>query len=247
MLEAVDVWFRYPRSDWVMRGIDIELSNGFYCIVGRNGSGKTTLLRIFAGMLRPQKGEISINGRPIKSYRDLVGKAIYLPSNPTAFLVGPRIEDDFQKAGVSDDLIEFFAVRDIARKKIFEASEGERRIATVIAALSYDVDIVLLDEVTVGLDKELRSKLVDILRRFGKRKMVLLATNDFRIIPFCDRILFLEKGRIAEDGPPIGLIGKVPYISRNQTVRIFSVLRQLGLDPELDRRAVLDLLVKCIC
>lgn len=246
-LSIENVWFKYPESDWVLKGINLKLGYGFYCIVGKNGSGKTTLLRVIAGMLRPQRGYVAVNGKRVRSYKDALGKVIYLPSNPTTFLVGPRIGDDFKRAGVSEDLIQMFSAERIMNKGIFEASEGERRIAAAITALAYDVDIVLLDEVTVGLDKELRTKLVEALKEVGQRKIILLATNDFRIIPFCDEILFLRNGCIEAKGPPKSIIDKVPYLSRNQTVSIYKALIQNGADLELDKKSVISMLVRFLC
>jgi len=109
------------------------------------------------------------------------------------------------------------------------------------------VDIVLLDEVTVGLDKELRTKLVEALKEVGQRKIILLATNDFRIIPFCDEILFLRNGCIEAKGPPKSIIDKVPYLSRNQTVSIYKALIQNGADLELDKKSVISMLVRFLC
>lgn len=247
MLSIRDVWFRYPRSEWILKGLSADLESGFYCLVGPNGSGKTTLLRIVAGMLKPQRGAIFIHDRKIKSYKDAIGKVIYLPSNPTTFLVGPRIRDDFEKACVDDYLIDLFGARKIMDKKIFEASEGERRLAAIITALAYDVDIVLLDEVTVGLDKELREKLVEVLKVLGQKKTVLLATNDFRVIPFCDEILYLYNGKVEVKGHPSTLIGKVPYLSANQIVLIYEVLIKRGFNTDLDKSRILEELVKLLC
>jgi len=65
-LELVDVWFRYPGlSDYVLRGVNLKITNGLTVIVGENGSGKTTLLMIMAGLLRPERGKVLFNGMDI--------------------------------------------------------------------------------------------------------------------------------------------------------------------------------------
>lgn len=247
LLSIRNVWFKYPRSEWILKNLSADLTAGFYCLIGCNGSGKTTLLRLIAGMLKPKRGYVVVCGKRVRSYRDVIGKIIYLPSNPSTFLVGPKIRDDFEKAGVGEDLIDFFAARKIMEKKIFEASEGERRLAAIITALAYNTNIVLLDEVTVGLDKGLRGKLVSALRSFGRKKIILLATNDFRIIPFCDEVLLLKEGRISIRGKPEDIIDEVPYLSANQTIRIYRTLIQQGADLELDKKDILKALVNLLC
>ncbi|MCR8432618.1 MAG: ATP-binding cassette domain-containing protein [Candidatus Korarchaeota archaeon] len=247
LLSIRNAWFRYPRSNWILRGLNLDLDRGFYCLTGCNGSGKTTLLRIIAGMLKLNRGSLTVCGKRVKSYRDVVSKVIYLPSNPSTFLTGPRIVDEFERAKVSEDLIDYFSVRDIMHEQIFKVSEGERRLAALVTALSYKTDVVLLDEITVGLDKENRIRLIELLKNVGRERLILLATNDFRILPFCDEILFLEDGRIKIRSKPELALDELPYLSLNQTVQVYKVLLKLGLDPKFTKDDLIKALAMMLC
>lgn len=205
------------------------------------------MLRIIAGMLKPKRGHVSVCGREVKSYKDVIGNVIYLPSNPSVFLVGPKIIDDFNRAQVDEDLIDYFSAGRIVSERIFRVSEGERRLAAIMAALSYRVHIILLDEATIGLDKENRTKLMELLRDVGKKKLVLLATNDFRVLPFCDEILLLDDGRIKLRGPPDSIFDQVSQLSWNQTVQVYRALLRLGLNPKLTRDSLIKVLMGILC
>jgi cobalt/nickel transport system ATP-binding protein len=119
-LELVDVWFRYPGlSDYVLRGVNLKITNGLTVIVGENGSGKTTLLMIMAGLLRPERDKVLFNGmdifKEIRHVRDIMGVVFQDPDDQLFnFTVYDEIAYTIRQMGFSEDYI---------RRRITEVSE----------------------------------------------------------------------------------------------------------------------------
>ena len=133
MLKVNDVWFKYDKKEWLLKGISFEIGPGIHCIVGKNGSGKTTLIRIIIGALKPQRGYITIYGKRIRSIKDAIGLISYVPSNPMSFLVGPTVEEDIKKAMLKANkedtkILELVDLDGLYRKKILDLSEGQKRL-----------------------------------------------------------------------------------------------------------------------
>jgi len=208
-LQLINIWFRFPFSDWIFRNVSLELENGIYIIVGRNGVGKTTLLRIIAGILKPQKGRIYINSKEINSVKDAVKLVSFMPSSPYNMIIGPTVYDDIKKAVkafnnklTAREIIEFFSIEHLKEKKVFHLSYGEVHIVALASVYALGTPIILLDEPTVGLDKKYREKLVQLLKKISGDRIVVIAANDLRLIPIGQKIIALNNGGIDFIGDP---------------------------------------------
>ncbi|MHA1617491.1 MAG: energy-coupling factor ABC transporter ATP-binding protein [Candidatus Njordarchaeales archaeon] len=210
MIRLRNVWYRYPRSEeWCIRDLTTEIPYGVNMLVGPNGSGKTTLLRIIAGFYKPQRGYVEVLGKKINSYADNIGKLIYVPSNPKVFTVGPTVEKDIERIIASfnsrytvKEILDIFHISHLAKKRIYHLSEGEHRVLAIASALASDAEVILMDEPTVGLDKVFRNALIRIINEMGREKIILVATNDLRLVPRCDNILLLNNGQLMLSGSP---------------------------------------------
>ncbi len=180
-IEARDLWYRYPRGDYVVRGFSLRAGSGeIHALVGPNGSGKTTLLKLLAGIYKPAKGLVEHRGR-----------AYYVPQNPLLGLHGPRVEDEVCRShrpgGVDPKLaLEIAGLHGLASEGVARLSHGQLRRLALASALSSGADIVLMDEPTAGLDPESRvflEAMVDELADSGR--IVVVATHDE---PFLKRI-----------------------------------------------------------
>ncbi len=195
MLELKDIWFRYSKnSQWVLRGLTASFREGLNLVIGPNGSGKSTLLKVIVSFLKQEKGKILLNNKPIRKIDDVKGKMIYLPSNYLLYLTGPKVKDE-----IGDRMPE------LSDKRILELSEGEGRIVAIMSALLKDVDVILLDEPTIGLDKIKRRKIIELMRE-KKDKILIVASNDLRIVEYFDRVFLLYDGRIIKQGSPESVI-----------------------------------------
>ncbi len=233
MLELRDVWFRYSER-WILRGVTCRMEKGINCIVGPNGSGKTTLLRVIIGALRPQRGEVVVCGRKIRSLKDMIGIAIYVPSNPMCFLVGPKVEDEIPIG--ETELASIYGIRWPMKRGILKLSEGERHILAVISAIFRKPTILVLDEPTVGLDQEHREKIMRALRLVSKQMIVVMATNDIRIVKKCDKIFVLDRGKIIAEGEPRDVLYGENFEYGGQIVSLVrSLQRVYGKSPNMPR------------
>jgi len=252
MLKAEDIWFRYSKERWILRGVSFAIDRGLHCIVGPNGCGKTTLIRIIIGGLRPQHGKIIAFGRRIKGIKDAVGLMVYVPSNPTMFLVGPRVRDDLYKASRDpnmslSEIIDVLGLKDIMEKRIFELSEGQRHIVAVASAILYGTRIIVLDEPTIGLDRGYRSKIIEALRLVAKNRIIIVASNDLRFVKKCDTVMLLNDGKIVMHADPYDVLSSREFPFDDKLVRFINIMRKMGLPPKELSDDIVNLIRRALC
>ena len=231
-----EISFRYPSSDKiVLEKISLKFSSGeIIGLVGLNGSGKTTLLKILAGILPVTQGKIYYDDLSIKNIKDTKNTVIYVPENAKLFLIGPTVFDEFYRFLKSKDLVLSllgkFKLDSIINKKIYELSEGQRRLIAILSALHQQKNIFFLDEPTIGLDSDGRDILLHTITKVKNNNgIVIIATNDTRILPYLDRIVCLKDGNIPMDDKPQDVLIKLEEdigIIPNQISRIVSNLKK---------------------
>jgi ABC-2 type transport system ATP-binding protein len=206
-----------------------------YGLLGPNGSGKTTGLHILTGLLTPTEGSVLIGGVPIseKRSRDLYGFApddLPLPVALTGqeyleFHHAMRRRKDGPRAR---ELADLFGLTDDLDKQVGQYSHGMRRKLQVIAALSHEPQIVILDEPFRGLDPDAAAALRDVLAGFSRSgRTVLIATHDLlRAERECDDVTILANGRVVAAGPPRRLLAE--HGGTTDLESLFMVVTGLG-------------------
>ena len=228
--------FRYLKSDkLILNKLDLELATSqSVALVGLNGSGKTTFLKLLAGILSPSEGKIFINNLLVKSTKLTKKLVTILPENAKLFLIGPTVLAEFLKIFSTKEKVtqalKSYNLELLINKKIYELSEGERRLIALISALHQDKDIFLLDEPTIGLDSRGREILLTLIEEVKvKNKIIIIATNDNRILPKLDRIVGLKDGMLVIDGKPKDLLTNLQEtigIIPNQIARLIHDLNK---------------------
>ena len=196
---------RRERSHkWALRGVDLSLRAGDGVgLVGPTGSGKTTLLRILAGVLPVDEGSVTTDGR--------VGTLLSTEAGLTAALSGAENTELLAVLGgmtVTDARVAVPAVRELSGlgdafdRPVAGYSDGMRARLGFAVTAQFEVDVLLLDEVHEALDHEFRAIVAerahDIRRRGG---IIVMAGHDHAAIEsMCDRAVWLEDGKVAEDG-----------------------------------------------
>lgn len=132
-----------------------------------------------------------------------------LPSNPLVILLGPTVREDINKSTKVFNgrfnpfsLIEKYGAKRIADKRIANLSEGELRLTAALSCIALDTKVVLMDEPTVGLDKEYRERLISVIKDIASEKIVIVATNDIRLAAHADNIIALDNGKVISKGNP---------------------------------------------
>ncbi|MDO5411313.1 MAG: ABC transporter ATP-binding protein [Lachnospiraceae bacterium] len=217
------VSFRYPHTDKdTIRGIDLTIHPGEkLAVVGLNGAGKTTLIKLICGFLDPTQGRVLLNGIDIRTYnrRDYYAlfSAVFqdfsvLEANVAENVAQQTKEIDEKRvwgvlgqAGLTDKIRALpDGIYTRIGRKVFEdgveLSGGETQRLMLARALYKDGAILTLDEPTAALDPIAENDIYMKYHEMSAGKTSLFISHRLASTRFCDRILFLENGRIAEEG-----------------------------------------------
>jgi ABC-2 type transport system ATP-binding protein len=184
-------------------------------IIGPNGAGKTTAIRMVCCILKPDIGDIMINGYSIHKdplkIKSMIG---YLPEEPNLYerfkakdllkyfaeLYGVSKEDI---DGRIDELLELVGMTDRKDDRINTFSKGLRQRISVARALIHNPDIIILDEPTMGLDPATANSIRNFIRNLKGQKTMILCTHYMQEADaLCDRVAILNKGKIIDVGTP---------------------------------------------
>ena len=231
-LRAVHV--RYADQP-ALRGVSLEVRPGeLVALMGRNGSGKTTLLKTLVGLVRPQSGQVWLEGRNVTgaSVADICQRVGYLPQDPDALLFAETARDELRitlrNHGLSDGeeraaaLLARLGIADRADRYPRDLSVGERqRVALGAVAITHP-GALLLDEPTRGLDYAAKRALAGLLRGWRDEGAALvLVTHDVEFAAtVADRVVLMSQGEIIADGPPADVMGSSPLFAP-QIARLF--------------------------
>lgn len=217
MLEVRDIWFRYDK-DYVLKGVSFRAEKGVTVIMGKNGSGKTTLLLNLIGILRPERGEIFIDGKKLeyerKCLNEIRKKVAMVFQNPDDQIIAPTVWQevsfgaknagkDFER--LSKEAIELCNLKGLENYPCSILSGGMKRLLTIASAIAMDPEIILMDEPTAGLDGIAFKKLVEIIKILKERgKTILISTHDYDLAKEVgDKFIFLNNGEIVYEGREI--------------------------------------------
>lgn len=211
-LEGVSYHYREEGSQSHGCGpIDMQIRRGeLIFIVGSNGSGKSTLLLLLCGLLVPQAGQISIDGRNVEAelpdYRSrfsgVFGDAFLFPDvldGKGRHLSDEKINNMAEMLGLESELK--VSGGKLSRVRL---SSGQRKRVAMLQCLAEDRGIYVFDEWTAEQDKKSREEFYGRLlpELKGQGKTVVVISHDDRYFGGADRIIKLEGGLVASDGPP---------------------------------------------
>lgn len=190
-------------------------------LLGPNGAGKTTTIQMLLDLITPDGGEIRIFGKPMHENREeILGKMnfsspyVALPmnlkvsENLTTFARLYSVKNHQKKI---DELADFFEIRPFLDRMTASLSTGQLTRVNLTKALLNDPQLLLLDEPTASLDPDIADKTLSLLKKIQKqRKVTLLHTshNMVEIEQLCDRVIFINHGKLVSDGTPAQLIKK---------------------------------------
>ena len=218
VLAAKDVWFRYGADgDFVLRGLSCGVGPGrMLAIVGGNASGKTTALGALAGLNKPVRGSVKLDGKNIRKYKsgELYRRGIaMLSQDPKTMFVCDTVFDDLKE---STDLIgdgqagkvqigkiaKAFGISHLLTKHPYDLSGGERQKAAIAKLLLLRPRVLLLDEPTKGIDIAAKRELAQILRaRCDAGDAVAMVTHDIEFAArYADEVAMIFGGAVVSDG-----------------------------------------------
>ncbi|MFW9905063.1 MAG: energy-coupling factor ABC transporter ATP-binding protein [Candidatus Thorarchaeota archaeon] len=234
-IQLENLWFKYPdMKDYILKSFCWEKDeSGTIGILGTNGCGKTTLLKLIAGIVTPSRGRILIENKKIPK-KKLREKIVFVPENARLFLVGPTPWKDLYRIIKErikvDKLIDQYNFRNLADKKLYHLSEGQRRLIAIFHAFQVPSQIILLDEPTVGLDSSGRQLLFQLLEKAKEQgKIVFVSSNDSRIFPQMDELMVIKHGTLFLNGSPKEVLFELERNTKlipNQIIRLITSLEE---------------------
>ncbi|NGP88767.1 ABC transporter ATP-binding protein [Fodinibius halophilus] len=202
----------------VLDDIDLDIPSGQATgIVGPNGSGKTTAIKALLGLVKPNAGDILIDGESIKGQWDYRKKIGYMPQiarYPENMTVSELFEfiKNIRETGETnkDELISYFGLEPELEKRMRTLSGGNRQKVGAVLAMMFDPEILIFDEPTAGLDPHASVQFKNMVHREKEKgKTVLLTTHIMsEIEELADYLIFIVEGQIRYHGPMKELIEK---------------------------------------
>jgi len=204
-------------------GIDFDIRRQeCFGFLGPNGAGKTTTMRMLSCLARRDGGDLSVLGldpgvrpREVKRRMGVVAQETNLDLELTVrenLLVYARYFDIPRREAArrADELLVFVQLEDRADDAVDRLSGGMKRRIQIARALINDPEIVLLDEPTTGLDPQARHLVWERLRALRERGVTLVLTTHYmdEAEQLCDRLVVMDRGRIARAGRPSALIAQ---------------------------------------
>lgn len=246
IIEFRDVQKRFG-SLTVMDGLSFEVAPGEHlALIGPSGSGKTTILRILMTLEGVTGGEVLVNGTPLyneekngrkvpaseahlrrmRSEIGMVFQHFNLFPHKTALenitlapvLSGSKSRQEAECA--ARQLLDKVGLTDKADEYPERLSGGQKQRVAIARALALEPQILLLDEITSALDPELVGEVLSVIKALKQETDItmLLVTHEMGFAEdFADRVLFFERGKIIEDGPPRDIF----HAPQNERTRAF--------------------------
>ena len=220
MLEVHDLYVGYYKDLNILQGIDIKAETGkITAVLGANGVGKSTLLKAIYGFLKPNSGEIYMDGHRVDgtpTYKLIDLGISYIPQH-TGIFRWMSVEENIQLGGwtfrrdkqrlkrkIEENYERFPVLKEKRKQQAGELSGGQQRMVELSRTMMTDPALILVDEPTAGLAKllsqEVYQMLVDLRDRDGLT--IILVDQEIRkALKIADYVYVLDLGRNKFDGP----------------------------------------------
>ena len=231
-IEFHNVSFTYEGSDKpVLQNVSFKISaDEKIALVGNNGAGKTTIVKLLCGLYSPTSGEILIDGKSIndigvEKYQDMIS-VLFQDTSPIALSIAEnvcgcepkdvdrtKLHDCLEKAGLLEKVNtltkkeETYITQTLDENGIV-LSGGETQKLLLAKAMYKDGPMLILDEPTSALDPIAESRIYEEYNHMASSKTAVFISHRLASTKFCDRILFLDGGKIVEEGSHDQLMNK---------------------------------------
>ena len=203
------------RGTAILSDLTLALTEARIGILGRNGSGKTTLLRLMAGLIAPTSGTVTVDGiDPASDRKAMLTRIGILFQNPDQQILFPTVAEELafglRQQGHLDAEARARAAlaaegrADWADRPVSTLSQGQRQWLCLLSVLLMEPATILLDEPFAALDLPTAARLSRRLAALPQRLIAI--SHAPAAVATCDRLLWLEAGRIRADGPPAAVI-----------------------------------------
>ena len=228
-INLTNLSFSYPiRKEFSLSKISMTVKKGdFIGIIGETGSGKSTLVNLLTGLLKPSEGKVEVDKLNINSnledwYKKIgyVPQSVYLTDDTIkkniAFgLRESNIDNTLVKQAVEKaslgELIKNLSegLETIVGEKGIRLSGGQQQRIGIARALYRDPEILILDEATSSLDQQTEKKIIESIQLLKRKKTLIIITHRLSTVKGCDKIFFVDKGKITKQGSPSEILSNI--------------------------------------
>ena len=234
MIEIKNISKSYDGKVKALNDISFKIDNGeIFAFIGHNGAGKTTMIKSLVGILDFDSGDILINGKSIKKEPiECKREMAYVPDNPDLYENMTGLDFINFICDIYDVSLEDRKVNIEKYSKMFEMegklgsdissySHGMKQKVALIAALSHNPDVLIMDEPFVGLDPKAVFDMKEVMHKMAKEgKTIFFSTHILDVAEkLCDRVAIIKKGEIIK-------IGKMKDIKGDESLE--QVFLELG-------------------
>lgn len=194
-IELSDVCFAYEREE-VLHNVDLSVPDkSLVAVVGPNGGGKTTLVKLILGLLKPRRGKVRVFGEPPEYRQHSIGYVAQHLSFDPAFPVstldvvlmgradrhwfGPYRRDDRARALKA---LERVKLGHLSHRSLAHLSGGERQRALIAQALVSDPELLILDEPTANVDKQVELEIYDLLHELNEHMTIVVVSHNLNVV-----------------------------------------------------------------
>ncbi len=250
MLKLKAIKKDYKTGDFVqhaLKGINLSFrENEFVAILGPSGSGKTTLLNIIGGLDRYTSGDLIVDGKSTKKFRDKDWDAYRNHAIGFVFqsynLIGhisvlENVEMGMTLSGVSAserkkkalNLLKKVGLGEHAHKKPNQLSGGQMQRVAIARALANDPKIILADEPTGALDSKTSMQIMELIKEISKDKLVIMVTHNRELAEsYATRIVEMKDGKLLSDSEPFDADDKTGNLNISKTAMNFLAALKLS-------------------
>ena len=252
MIEFRDVHASYDGSAPILKGVSFTIRDGeFVAFVGTNGAGKSTTMRLMNGLLKPDAGQVLIDGVPTSDLRtsELARRVGFLFQNPDSQICCNTVREEllfgFKALGLDgpdadsrvDAIVEEFAFD--PDDDPFLLNRGARQLLALASIVVLAPPVVVLDEPTTGLDYRECVKVMDIIRRIHERgTTVVMVCHDMEVVAdYAARCIVMSGGEVVDDAPTFDVLRNRETLERASLVPPQLVELSLELGREMPHLA----------
>ena len=206
-----------PARRAVLTDLDLTLTEPRVGIVGANGSGKSTFARLLNGLVHPDSGTVTVDGRDtVRDGREVRRRVGFCFTDPDAQIVMPTVAEDvafgLRRRGLGKDEVRArtqgaltaYGLSGHADHPAHLLSGGQKQLLALASVLVTEPDLLILDEPTTLLDLRNAAMVRSVVD--GLSQQVVLVTHHLDLLEGFDRVLVFDEGRVVHDGAPHGAV-----------------------------------------
>lgn len=247
--ENISFW--YEKGAEVLHNITMNINRGdVIAILGPNGAGKTTLVKHAIGLLKPKTGQVLVNGVDTRkqSVAQIASTLGYVFQSPSHMLFAPTVQEElaFGPTNLRHDpqdiekevqeAIEIVNLKGNESDPPLALSFGQQKRVSIAAILAMRSRILVMDEPTAGQDYKNYMDFMDAILQIPSFEAILFITHDIDLaVIYANRVLLVNDGRIAADGPPDEVLGNFELLRASRVVPTSLLRANLDLFPKTCR------------